>query len=52
LSFINAIKKIEQAIIDNMEHFLLKMGKGFALVTQETTDTYTVGRLLCGLGVL
>lgn len=35
-----------------MEHFLLEMGKGFALVAQATTDTYTVGRLLCGLGVL
>lgn len=27
--------KIEQAIIDNMEHFLLEMGKGFALVARQ-----------------
>lgn len=28
-------QKIEQAIIDNMEHFLLEMGKGFALVARQ-----------------
>ena len=28
-------QKIEQAIIDNMEHFLLEMGKGFALVAMQ-----------------
>ena len=27
--------KIEQGIIDNMEHFLLEMGKGFALVARQ-----------------
>lgn len=28
-------RKLEQAIIDNMEHFLLEMGKGFALVARQ-----------------
>ncbi len=28
-------QKLEQAIIDNMEHFLLEMGKGFALVARQ-----------------
>lgn len=40
-------QKIEQAIIDNMENFLLEMGKGFALVARQqlirtTTEDYYV----------
>lgn len=44
--------KIEQGIIDNMEHFLLEMGEGFALVARQQLIRTPLEKLLCRFSFL